>query len=371
MFWASVAATFLVRLLPGPGLVFGLPWTGAVLGLAVALWAVLPWSGGRRRWASAAFLTVAVTLVTIDGSGVSVPVLLLALANVCLLHSTRAGASAAVLVVGALVLGMVVIYDRGITEAAVQGAGIALFVAFVMALVTATRQARRAHADADRLTGELAAANRALHRYADRVRELAAAEERTRMAGDLHDSLGHQLTVIKVELENAERYRHRDAEVAWAEVRQAKTVTAQALHEVRRWVRAMRPPLLEQERGAAALHALARSFDGIGVDVEVSVDGEERPLDEARETVLFRTLQESMTNALRHSGAGLVRARLAFEHDAVSLAVVDDGRGSAGSPRGFGLGSLAERVGGIGGAFHSGDAPGGGFGVHVRLPDAV
>lgn len=371
VFWASVAVTVGVHLTPTPGLVFGPPWVLAALAGTAAGWAVLPWNADGPRRLRAAFLAATVALVTVDGTGASVPVMLLALVNVGLLHRIRVGVAAAAAVLGTLVLAMVVVYDRSVAAAALQGVGIAVAVAFVMAVATAARRARLAQADGARLSAELAAANRGLQQYAARVRELTAAEERTRMARDLHDSIGHHLTVIKVELENAERYRHRDAATAWAEVRQAKTVAVDALHEVRRWVRATRPPLLEVQRGSAALRALARSFDGVGVTVDVSVDGEERPLDAAREVVLFRALQEAMTNALKHSGACLVRARLAFEPGAVSLAVVDDGRGCAGAPPGFGLASLAERVGGVGGAFRSGDAPDGGFAVHLRLPDAA
>lgn len=79
-------------------------------------------------------------------------------------------------------------------------------------------------------------------------------------------------------------------------------------------------------------------------------------------------LQESLTNALRHSGAARVCARLTFEPESVALDIVDDGQGSD-APAGFGLSSLADRVGAVGGTFDtSGDGPG--FAVRVRLPDA-
>lgn len=361
VFWLSLAATLVVHLAPAPQeAIFDLPWvvTAALLTAALRL---VP-------RADIALVPAAALLAVVDGSGAGLLVLLVALAGVGLRYPARIGVAMALGVVGTLVLAMVLVYDRDTANAAWQAMGITVFVAFVLALAVSTRQAREAHAAADRLSTELAAANQTLREHAEQARELAATEERTRMAGDLHDSLGHRLTVIKVELENAERYRHRDADLAWAEVRQAKTVAADALDEVRSWVRAMRPPPLEGRRGSAALRALAETFDGVGVGVEVSVDGEERPLDAAHEVVLFRGLQEAMTNALRHSGARRVRARLTFEPDGVSLAVVDDGRGSAGEPRGFGLGALAERVTALGGVFDSGDAPGGGFGVRLRLP---
>ena len=174
--------------------------------------------------------------------------------------------------------------------------------------------------------------------------------------------------MIKVGLENAERYRTRDPQSACQDVRQAKTLTSDALQEARRWVRAMRPPLLDGRRGSAALRELARSFQGTGLDVDVAVDGEERALDEAREIVLFRVLQESLTNALRHSGGTNVSVRLGFAPSAVRLSVADDGQGSRCEEPGFGLTSLADRVRDVGGTLRAGNASDGGFGVHVELP---
>src|SRR5690606_24873213 len=86
-----------------------------------------------------------------------------------------------------------------------------------------------------------------------RVRELTVAEERARMAAEMHDSIGHHLTVIKLGLENAERFRDRRPEAAWEEVRQAKELTVAALADARRWVRALRPLPLDGHLGSEAL----------------------------------------------------------------------------------------------------------------------
>ena len=130
----------------------------------------------------------------------------------------------------------------------------------------------------------------------------------------------------------------------------------------------MRPPLLDGRRGSAALRELARSFDGTGLQVDVLVDGDERVLDERRELVLFRVVQEALTNALRHSGGSSVSVRLGFGADAVRLSVADDGRGSV-AESGFGLTSLADRVREVGGALRTGNDTGGGFLIRVDLPE--
>src|SRR5690606_19079074 len=151
--------------------------------------------------------------------------------------------------------------------------------------------------------------------------------------------IGHQLTVVKMGLENAERFRERRPSQAWAEVRQAKEMTARALADARLWARALRPLDLDGHLGAAALDRLARSFDGTGVQVGFQVTGPERRLDPDTELTLYRVLQEALTNALRHARARHVRARLSFGDERVVLTITDDGEG-ADDITGFGLSSL-------------------------------
>ncbi|WP_214324344.1 sensor histidine kinase [Nonomuraea sediminis] len=245
---------------------------------------------------------------------------------------------------------------RGWGDAVAQLVPITFLGAFVLGMASAVLEARRRREEAQGLL--------------DRVRELAVAEERARMARDMHDSIGHHLTVIKMGLENAERFRDLRPSDAWDEVRQAKQLTAEAMAEARRWVRALRPLALDGHIGSAALERLAGSFDGTGVQVSFEVEGTERRLDPDAELVLYRTLQEGLTNALRHACASRVHGRLTFDRDKVVLVVGDDGRGSAGGGPGFGLASLDERAKALGGAVHAGNAAGGGFEVRAELPVA-
>lgn len=370
LFWADLAVVVATHLLNPGRAIAGFGPLVLLLAAAVLVWPVLPWRrGGARWWASAAFVVLAGVAVVADGSGASIFLLLIALANVTLAFGLWAGAFAAAALSTWLGVAEVALVHKPAVDAVYQSVGVVLFAAFVVGLGLTITRAREARDRADDLVAELAAAHRELRAYADRVHTLAVAEERARMARELHDSVGHYLTVIKVGLENAERYRDRDADAAWADVRQAKTLTVDALQEVRRGVRAMRPPLLDGRRGSEALRELARSFDGTGLEVDVRVEGDERPLDERREIVLFRVVQEALTNALRHSGGSSVSVRLGFVADAVRLSVADDGRGSGSATRGFGLTSLADRVREVGGALRTGDETGGGFLVHVDLPE--
>jgi signal transduction histidine kinase len=106
---------------------------------------------------------------------------------------------------------------------------------------------------------------------------LTVAEERARMSREMHDSLGHYLTVINVGLQNAQRFREKWPEAAWAEVEEAGGLTREALSEVRRWVRALKPLALEDRASPEAMVALARSLEGTDLEVRFTVEGPPEP----------------------------------------------------------------------------------------------
>ncbi|MEU8379924.1 sensor histidine kinase, partial [Streptosporangium sp. NPDC048865] len=246
---------------------------------------------------------------------------------------------------------------KPVLDGLAQVAEMAMLSVFVLGMASSTLEARRSREETRRLLG--------------RIRELAVAEERARMAGEMHDSIGHHLTVIKMDLENAERFRERRPDAAWDEVRQAKELTVEALADARRWVRALRPLALDGRVGSAALKRLAASFDGTGITVTFEVEGTEHRLDADAELVLYRVLQEGLTNALRHAGALHVAVRLVFGEARTVLVVTDDGKGAGERPRrGFGLTSLTERARALGGTLTGGDSPEGGFALRAELPVA-
>ena len=161
----------------------------------------------------------------------------------------------------------------------------------------------------------------------------------------------------------------RDPNRAKAEVDKAKALASEALREVRRSVRALKPLAVEERTGAGALRALIRGFEGTGPAVSFDVTGEERELPPETELVLYRALQEGLTNALRHSDARRVHVALAFDNGGVRITVSDDGDGvPAERPPGFGLSGLKERAASLGGEARAGNAPDGGFALEVELP---
>lgn len=219
------------------------------------------------------------------------------------------------------------------------------------------------------MLGELEATNADLKEHAAKIRELSVSEERARMAREIHDSVGHHLTVINLQLQNARRFRERKPDAAWEEVEAARGLALEALSEVRRSVRALKPLAVEGRSNTRALAALARNFEGTGIEVSFETDGAELDLPGETELVLYRAMQEGLTNAAKHSGSRLVSASLCFECDSVLLAVEDDGEGAEEMTEGgFGLLALGERVETLGGSLAWGNREEGGFALRVSLP---
>ncbi len=200
---------------------------------------------------------------------------------------------------------------------------------------------------------------------------LAVAEERERFARDLHDLLGHTLSVIALKAELAGRLLPERPADAATEVADVESVARKALGEVREAVSGYRQPTLDGELEGARM-ALAAA----GIDASV-----QRPavsLDPATEAVLAWAVREGATNVIRHSGARHCELRLKAGLDGTTLEIVDDGvgspssnGGSSSSGGGHGLAGLAERVQGVHGRVESGVRSGGGFRLAVQVPRAV
>jgi signal transduction histidine kinase len=194
-------------------------------------------------------------------------------------------------------------------------------------------------------------------RSAARIAELSVAAERNRMARDIHDSLGHHLTAISVQLEKATAFTERDPAVAGRALADAHAAARRALEEVRTSVGTLRAPV--------SLRAALASLD-----VPVAVSGTERDLDQATVTALYRAAQEAVTNARRHGAAGHVAVTVTFGAADTRLEVTDDGAGfhPAGEHAGFGLLGMHERAALVGGAVDVSSEPGAGTRVAVTVP---
>jgi len=242
------------------------------------------------------------------------------------------------------------------------------FVFFAAVSLMAARQ-REERERAERLLAELEEAHRQLREYARRVEELAVAEERNRLAREIHDSLGHHLTVASVQLEAARGLLAADPAQARAQIEKAQRSVKEALREVRRSVRALRPGELEREPLAQSLRALIEEFQATtALPVEFKVEGEEQRLSPAAELTFYRAAQEALTNVRKHAHASRVELALRFAPHEVTLTVADNGVGTGEAGEGFGLRGLRERAELLGGSLTAGNRAEGGFELRVSLP---
>ncbi|AHY48196.1 Signal transduction histidine kinase (plasmid) [Rubrobacter radiotolerans] len=374
-YWAATYASFVLQYGEGERRVGFLVGTLAFALLALT-WVLLPWNPRASRvrlLAVPAFPALSFAIVYATDFGLSVGLYSVALANSVFLFGFRRAIPYAALLLALIFADYLLTSpDGGSAEALERTAVWAPAFAFVIGICAVAQRAVRRFEESRSLLAKLESANDALRRSAERVRELAISEERTRIAREMHDSLGHHLTAVDLQLKAARRLQESEPEKAREAVARAEGAAAEAMREVRRAVRALRPLGLEERRGAGAMAALARGYGGTGVSVSFGVSGEERVLSAEAELLLYRALQEGLTNALKHSGAERVEARLVFSPRSVCLSVTDDGVGmDGGAPEGaggFGLAGLKERVSGLGGTMMAGNREGGGFEMQVELP---
>jgi two-component system, NarL family, sensor histidine kinase DesK len=195
----------------------------------------------------------------------------------------------------------------------------------------------------------------------DQVAALAVSEERLRLARDLHDLLGRNLSVIALKSELARKLLGRDPAAAEREVRDVEAVARESLQEARAAVLGLRRPSLASEIDAA-VDALAAA----GIEVTVRTGD---PLPAAVEAPLAFAVREATTNVVRHSQARRCDIALLLTGDRAVLEVRDDGIGGSDPPeRGSGLRGLAERMAAAGGILQAGAAPGGGFRLLAAVP---
>jgi signal transduction histidine kinase len=205
-----------------------------------------------------------------------------------------------------------------------------------------------------------------------REAELAAAEERTRIARELHDVVAHGLSLMVVQAEAAEELLARSPADAAEPLRRVQTTGRQSLAEMRRLLGVLRvdgaPAGTAPQPGLHRLPELVREAADLGLPVGLTTTGDLAGLPAGLQLAAYRIVQEALTNTRRHSGARTAHITVDRTDDAVRIDVTDDGRGPVGSGPGHGLIGMRERAAMYGGELHTGPAPGGGFRVLAVLP---
>jgi signal transduction histidine kinase len=201
----------------------------------------------------------------------------------------------------------------------------------------------------------------------------AVAEERARIARELHDVVAHAISVVVLQARGGRRRLESDPAEARAAFDAIERTGEQALGEMRRLLGMLRESDDELARAPqpslARLQSLADEVRSSGLPVDLEIEGEPVELPPGVDLSAYRIVQEALTNALKHAGPARARVRVSYEPQAVELEVTDDGRGNgAGAGSGHGLVGIRERVAVVGGKLDAGPRPDGGYAVRVVLP---
>ena len=202
---------------------------------------------------------------------------------------------------------------------------------------------------------------------------LAVAEERARIARELHDIVAHAISVIVVQARAGRRTLPGEAGLTRESLDTIEETGREALGEMRRLVGILRTEddeaALAPQPGLGQLDALVAQVSQAGLPVELRVDGQPRELPPGIDLSAYRVVQEALTNALKYAGQATAQVVVRYRPDELEVEVIDTGSGAeAADQGGQGLAGMTERVSLYGGEIEAGRREGGGFAVRARLP---
>jgi signal transduction histidine kinase len=349
------------------------PWRqGVVVAAALTYLAValtshrLPAGSARSRVALGVELLLGVVIVVVSDGIASLAITPL-LSVLVITESVAAGTT-----VGVGFVALIGLLEHrlgyGARELVERMVANAAAVLFVVAFARLARDETRARAESERLSATLKDAHDRLRTYASRVEDVATEKERNRIAREIHDGLGHSLTIIAVQLEAARMLLPKDPERARGHVERAHAVTRKGLDDVRASVAMLREPGEPVSSIGETLASLVEETRASGVAASFDLVGEERPVSAPVRAMLFRTGQEGLTNVRRHAPDATARLELRYGASDVVLAIEDDGPGAIDVEGGFGLVGIRERALALGATVEIRTAPGQGLRLVVQVP---
>lgn len=245
------------------------------------------------------------------------------------------------------------------------GAGVLFVVVFTQVAINE----QKARAEIERLAVELRDANLKLREYAAQIEELATTRERNRIAREIHDGLGHYLTVVNMQIQAARAVKESDPARSDEALSKAATMAQEALADIRRSVAALRSAPTDNKPLTDSLKTLADACRASGIQTTLTIDGQARTLPPQAELTLYRAMQEALTNVQKHAHASAVTVTLDYRDPlTVRLTVRDNGVGNDQPDGGFGLLGVRERTQLLNGTVTVISGRGAGFELKVELP---
>lgn len=219
----------------------------------------------------------------------------------------------------------------------------------------------------DRLNSELVNANNLLEEKNKKIKELAIFEERNRIAREIHDSVGHNLTGLVMNLDFLEKLAASDPSKTLAQLSKSREIAKDCLTEIRRSVKALKPAALENLTLLNSLNELIESSkDKFHIDIRLKIHGEAYFTRPEFNIALYRAVQEAVTNAVKHGKVTYIGIDISFGTTEFSVFIKDNGEGTKEVKMGTGLTGMTERLKEFGGrvAFYTKD----GFMINITVP---
>jgi signal transduction histidine kinase len=325
---------------------------------AEALWATLLLSAAaaalvvRRRWPVAVFLFALVPYVVTEYTGTGQPAVLVSLYTVASLRSERTAISATLL---AAATSIVAVFAHGDTWDLALARVLEVVFAGLLGLVIAEGRCRR-------------------QREIAMQAQIAATDERVRIARELHDVVAHHLSVMVVQANLASETVKPD-QPAFAPIHAIVTEGREALADMRRVLGVLRtiedPEPRAPQPGLDSLDQLLERVRATGINVRVTREGVPPNIPAGLGMTGYRVIQEALTNTLRHAHASEAEVRIRYSPQVITLEVADNGigpNGNGSTRAGHGLEGMRERVALFGGHLTTGPNPGRGYLVRAELP---
>ncbi|VAW31486.1 hypothetical protein MNBD_CHLOROFLEXI01-5340 [hydrothermal vent metagenome] len=313
--------------------------------------------------------TMAGLLFLTSGVNGSMAILILPIAAQSLAHSWSFTAVVSTTLMG--LLWIIYFPNQPWQEAIINLLSIGAAMVFTLIFTNIAVRESNTRSEVQRLAADLHQANHRLAEYAAQAEELATMRERNRVAREIHDNLGHYLTVVNVQIEAAKTIMDSNPNKAQDALSKAQRLTQEGLTAVRQSVSALRESPLENQTLSEAISKLVAESRETGLVTELTIEGNPTASNPKTELTLFRAVQEGLTNVRKHARASRIDILLRYAPSQTVLSIKDNGMGTAVSDKtdgSFGLIGIQERVQLLNGQMNIHTAPYEGFQLTITLP---
>ena len=326
------------------------------------------WYAGYAYFGVQLLMMAGLLLLTTEMSG-AIWIMILPIAAQSLAYSWRFTVTICLILLG--LMWAAYFNQQSLEDTVIDLLSIGVSLLFTLIFTSIALRESAARSQVQRLATDLRQANHRLAEYAAQAEELATMRERNRVAREIHDNLGHYLTVVNVQIEAAKAIMTAQPEKAKDALDKAQNLTQEGLAAVRQSVSTLRESPLTNQTLAEALAQLAEEARESGLVAELSIEGEPGKRDPKVELTLYRAMQEGLTNVRKHARASRIDIWLRYEPKETVLTLKDNGIGAdlaQKSASSFGLVGIEERVNLLNGRMEITTAPQQGFQFTITLP---